>query len=295
MRNFHETVERREHHVDYLGAVTADQRHDPGHPRRAGGRPGLGVELPEEHRHVGAGAALLGAFVLVARPAAEPTLPPWVFVGAGSRRPARSPSGSGVILIGLTTDVPTYLQGALGTRRGRRFALAALTIGWPISAALSGRLFYMRFGFRPTALIGLGLTVLGTGSLALLAHRPSAARGRGDMLRRRPRRASSRGHADRRPSQRRVARARRGHGGEHVRPIHRQRGGCRGARRGRERSHRGVRTRRDRPGRRDRRRCGGVPRRPCGRRPHRRGRAAHAEAWTRQWARNRRNPPRSSR
>jgi MFS family permease len=31
----------------------------------------------------------------------------------------------------------------------------------------------MRFGFRPTVLIGLGLAVLGTGSLALLAHRPS--------------------------------------------------------------------------------------------------------------------------
>ena len=33
----------------------------------------------------------------------------------------------------------------------------------------------MRFGFRPTILIGLGLAVAGTGALALLAHRPSVA------------------------------------------------------------------------------------------------------------------------
>ena len=33
------------------------------------------------------------------------------------------------------------------------FALAALTIGWPIAASLSGRL-YLRLGFRTTALIG---------------------------------------------------------------------------------------------------------------------------------------------
>ena len=82
--------------------------------------------------------------------------------------------GVGVILIGLTSYVPTYLQGALGVPPlVAGLALAALTIGWPIAATLSGRLFYMRFGFRPTVLIGLGLAVLGTGSLALLAHRPS--------------------------------------------------------------------------------------------------------------------------
>ena len=54
-RNLHETVERREHHIDYLGAVTADQRHDARPARRAGGRPGLGVELADEHRRVRGG------------------------------------------------------------------------------------------------------------------------------------------------------------------------------------------------------------------------------------------------
>jgi len=39
-------------------------------------------------------------------------------------------------------------------------ALAALVMGWPLAASLSGRLFYLRLGFRPTILIGLGLSVL---------------------------------------------------------------------------------------------------------------------------------------
>jgi MFS family permease len=52
------------------------------------------------------------------------------------------------------------------------FALATLTIGWPISAALSGRL-YLRLGFRTTALIGSVLVVAGAGLCTLLG--PSSA------------------------------------------------------------------------------------------------------------------------
>jgi len=72
--------------------------------------------------------------------------------------------------------VPTYLENALGVSPlVAGLALAALTLGWPLAASVSGRLFYLRFGFRPTVLIGLGLVVAGTGALALLAHRPSVA------------------------------------------------------------------------------------------------------------------------
>jgi MFS family permease len=52
-------------------------------------------------------------------------------------------------------------------------ALATLTLGWPVAASLSGRLFYLRFGFRPTILVGMALTVVGTAALALLARSPS--------------------------------------------------------------------------------------------------------------------------
>jgi EmrB/QacA subfamily drug resistance transporter len=117
-----------------------------------------------------AGAVALVAFVLVERRAAEPVLPMWVF----SRRVLVSGNlvsvAIGVVLIGLSSYVPTYVQGVLGTGAlVAGFALAAMTVGWPLAAAVSGRL-YLRIGFRDTALFGGVLVVLGAILVALLAQ-----------------------------------------------------------------------------------------------------------------------------
>jgi MFS family permease len=122
----------------------------------------------------GGGAALLAAFALAERRAAEPVLPAWVL----SRRLLATTTflalGVGAILIGLTSFLPTYLEYSLGVPPlVAGLALAALTLGWPLSAGVSGRLFYLRLGFRPTVLIGLTLVIAGTGALALLARTPS--------------------------------------------------------------------------------------------------------------------------
>ena len=77
------------------------------------------------------------------------------------------------MLLGLTTYVPTFVQAVLGTGPlVAGFALATLTIGWPISATLSGRL-YLRIGFRTTALIGAVLAV--TGALSTTRLGPDSA------------------------------------------------------------------------------------------------------------------------
>ena len=69
--------------------------------------------------------------------------------------------GVGVILIGLTSYVPTFLEALLGVSPlTSGLTLAALTIGWPIAASQSGRL-YLRLGFRTTMLIGSAVVVLG--------------------------------------------------------------------------------------------------------------------------------------
>ena len=75
----------------------------------------------------------------------------------------------GVILIGLTSYIPLYAQGVLGTSAlVAGFALAALTLGWPLAASLAGRI-YLRIGFRSTALIGSGVIIVGAVLLALLS------------------------------------------------------------------------------------------------------------------------------
>ena len=119
------------------------------------------------------GAVLLVAFVLVERHAAEPILPLWVF----SRRLLVTTTlislGVGGILIGLTSYVPTYLEGTIGVAPiVSGLAVAALTLGWPIAASVSGR-FYLRIGFRNTALLGMGIAIVGAISLAATSVAPS--------------------------------------------------------------------------------------------------------------------------
>ena len=72
----------------------------------------------------------------------------------------------GVLLIGLTSYIPLYGQSVLGhSALAAGFALAALTLGWPLSAANAGRL-YLTIGFRSTMVLG---SVIGlVGSLLLL-------------------------------------------------------------------------------------------------------------------------------
>ena len=110
-------------------------------------------------------AVALTAFVLVERRAAEPVLPLWVFrhrvVGAAMA----TSLVVGVLLLGLTSYVPLFAQGVLGTGAiVAGFALAAMTIGWPIAAATSGRL-YLRFGFRATIILGATIVLAGAALL----------------------------------------------------------------------------------------------------------------------------------
>jgi MFS family permease len=77
--------------------------------------------------------------------------------------------GVGAVVLGLTSYVPTFAQGVLGAGPVTAgFVLATLTIGWPIAAALSGRL-YLRIGFRLTALLGSALAIAGTIAVVLMA------------------------------------------------------------------------------------------------------------------------------
>ena len=110
-------------------------------------------------------AVLLVAFGYVESRAAEPILPLWVFrsrVLVGANATALC---VGVILIGLTSYVPLYAQAVLGHGAVvAGFAVAALTLGWPIAASLSGRV-YLRVGFRDCALLGTVFAILGSALL----------------------------------------------------------------------------------------------------------------------------------
>jgi EmrB/QacA subfamily drug resistance transporter len=162
LRAFHENVTSQRHRLDYAGAALL----------AVGGTLLLLGLLEGGHAWpwrswtslavLGGGAVLIAVLVLVERAAAEPVLPGWVF----RRRVLASTNAVaalvGALVIGITSYVPTFLQGVLGASPLRAgLALATLTLGWPLTSALSSR-FYLRLGFRTTALIGSMLVITGS-------------------------------------------------------------------------------------------------------------------------------------
>ncbi len=170
---FTEKVERRVHRIDYAGAALLSVSVTLLILGVLQGGTGWAWDSPQSIAVLGAGAALLVAFVLVERRAAEPILPFWVL----SRRLLLTTNllgfCVGAVLIGLTEYVPTFLSVTTGAEPiVAGLALGALTIGWPIAATVAGRL-YLRFGFQPTTILGSGILVLGIAGLTLSTSAPS--------------------------------------------------------------------------------------------------------------------------
>lgn len=170
LRNFREERTARRARIDYAGAVllTAGAALmilgllEGGQAWAWASPAGIGVFV--------AGAALLVAFVFVERRAADPILPLYMLTRRVLVASSLVSLSVGAILMGLTTYVPTFVQGVLGTGAlVAGFALAVLTIGWPIAASQAGRL-YLRIGFRSTALIGSVFALVGSALLLLLAE-----------------------------------------------------------------------------------------------------------------------------
>jgi EmrB/QacA subfamily drug resistance transporter len=173
IRTFHETVERRAHRVDYLGGALLTASLILLLLGVLEGGQAWAWASWQSAVAFGGGAVLLAAFALAERRAAEPILPTWVFSRRLLLTTTLVSTGVGAVLFGLTSYVPTFLEGSIGASPlVAGLALAALTIGWPISASLSGRL-YLRLGFRTTVLLGMIAVVAGSLVLALSARTPS--------------------------------------------------------------------------------------------------------------------------
>ncbi|MBF6130908.1 MDR family MFS transporter [Nocardia brasiliensis] len=170
LRSFKESAPRRKQQVDYLGAALLTIGAGALILGLLEGGQAWAWSSPTSLAIFAGGALLLVLFGLVERRAANPVLPLWVF----TRRVLVASSVVGVlvgaILLGLTSYVPTFTQGVLGT--GALVAgltVGALTLGWPIAAALAGKV-YLRLGFRATALIGSGLATVGAATTLLITE-----------------------------------------------------------------------------------------------------------------------------
>ena len=174
-RHFHETVVRRSHRIDWLGGglltvslsllILA---------LLEGGAAWAWVSAPSAAAFL-VGFALLGAFVVVERRAPEPVLPLWVLGRRLLGTTALVAVGVGVVLMGVTTYVPTYLETLLhSSPLVSGLTLATLTMGWPLASSQAGRV-YLRIGFRGTVLIGSAVVVAAALVMAVTARHPSLA------------------------------------------------------------------------------------------------------------------------
>jgi EmrB/QacA subfamily drug resistance transporter len=165
-RSFHENREHTTHRIDVAGAILLTAALTVVILALLEGGQAWAWSSPISMTMFAGAAVLLAAFVLVERRAAEPVLPLWVF---GHRLITAAAVVSllvGAIVMGITGYGPAYLQDVLGHGPlAAGFALATLTVGWPLAVSQAGRL-YLRIGFRATAVIG---AVIATGATVLLA------------------------------------------------------------------------------------------------------------------------------
>lgn len=169
IRRFHETVEKKPHRIDFAGAVLLAVGASLVILGLLEGGVLWGWGSLTSIAILASGTLLLVAFGVVERRAAEPILPGWVFRQRILNSTNAASLAVGVVVIGLTSYVPLYVQGVLGTSALiAGFALAALTVGWPLSASVAGKI-YLRIGFRSTALIGSSIGVIGTAMLLLFS------------------------------------------------------------------------------------------------------------------------------
>jgi EmrB/QacA subfamily drug resistance transporter len=170
MRGFHEKVERTKHKIDYTGAgllmagcaLVLLGLLEGGVAWAWDSAPSILIFV--------VGVLVLVAFVFVERRAVEPVLPMWVFSNRTLVGGNLMALIVGAMLMGLTSYLPTFVEGVIGTGAlVAGFALAAMTIGWPIAATLAGRV-YLRIGLRDTALIGSFFVIAGAVLVGLLGR-----------------------------------------------------------------------------------------------------------------------------
>ncbi|MET9434774.1 MFS transporter [Streptomyces sp. NPDC006551] len=108
----------------------------------------------------GGALALAGVTVLVERRAAEPIIPGWIWRRRTIAAVNLALGALGLLMVAPTVFLPTYSQAVLGLGPiAAGFVLSAMTLSWPLTAALSNRV-YNRIGFRLTAVIGISLALL---------------------------------------------------------------------------------------------------------------------------------------
>lgn len=94
------------------------------------------------------------AFIRQERRAAEPIMPLEIWKDSFIVVSNLATFTTGVVLIGISSFLPTYMQGVLGsTPLMAGFTLASMSMGWVVSATISGKIMF-KYTYRRVAILG---------------------------------------------------------------------------------------------------------------------------------------------
>jgi MFS family permease len=174
IRSYHESIERRHHRIDFAGAGLLTLGLTSVILALLEGGNAWAWTSWQSLASFAIGILALAVFGFVERRAAEPVLELSILTRPLILTTTVVSLGIGALMIGITSFVPTYLENALGVvPLVSGVAVAALTLGWPLAAAQSGRM-YLRFGYRTTVLAGGLIALVGAIALAISGPWPSA-------------------------------------------------------------------------------------------------------------------------
>ncbi|MDX2853728.1 MFS transporter [Streptomyces sp. PA03-3a] len=163
-RHLRERVgERTRHRVDWPGALLLFL---------SGGLliTGLVQSGPIRWWLLGGSLVLGGLTVWAERRAAEPIIPGWVWRRRVIVAVNLALGMLGVLMVAPTVFLPTYAQTVLGLGPiAAGFVLSVMTLSWPLSAALSNRV-YLRIGFRNTSALGMAAATVVLVVLVMLPY-----------------------------------------------------------------------------------------------------------------------------
>lgn len=106
----------------------------------------------------------------IERKAEEPILPKWVWRKRVLLGANLGTIGLGLMMMGPNMYLPVFAQSVTGVGAiAAGFILASMSITWPITSSLSGRL-YLRIGFRNTSLCGVSLVIIAAAGFVFMPY-----------------------------------------------------------------------------------------------------------------------------
>lgn len=170
-RFFHEHTAQRRHRLDILGATLLTVTLTTVLLFLIEGGQAWAWVSPVSGLLIAISALSLMLFIRQERRAPEPVLPLDLFRARIMAVSALGMFFGGALLVSVSFEVPLFAQGVLGQDAVHAgFALAPMSLGWPLAGAFSGRLA-LRAGYRVTAVAGLLVDVAGAALLLTLTPR----------------------------------------------------------------------------------------------------------------------------